>query len=127
MAKATPAPTAEVAADEPKKRERLSFSKEKKLAYLIINLTGILLSKAVAAVLTEEQKTKVTAAKKTAKEIGGDDDPLKGCSDRITAIGGELKALDYTSPAAPAQAKELGLELDRQFKRKKQIEEMLGV
>ena len=120
---AAPAP----APAETAKRTRLSFSKDKKLAYLLAALVTILTSKAVAAVLTEEQKAKVTKAQESAKELGSDD-VLKPVTDRIAAIQSEFKAIDYTKDLdkAAAQAKELALELDKQIKRKKQIEEMIG-
>ena len=130
-ASATPASGASAAttpaAAETPKRTRLSFSKDKKLAYLMAGLVTILTSKAVAAVLTEEQKTKVAKAKAQADEIGGGD-PFKPVHDRIQAIQKELSEINYMKdPAAgAAQAIELGKELDRQIKRKKQIEEMIG-
>ncbi len=112
---------------ETPKRTRLSFSKEKRLAYLMAGLVTILTSKPVAAVLTEDQKAKVVKAKTQANEIGGGD-PFKGVTDRILAIQSELKAIDYSKDPekAVANALELGKELDRQIKRKKQIEEMIG-
>ncbi len=116
-------------AETPKTRTRLSFSKEKKLAYLVVALVGILTSKPVAAVLTEEQKTKVTKAQKAADEVGGGD-VLKPVTDRIAAIQKELAAIDWKKPELlnqnSAQAKELAADLDRQIKRKKQIEDMIG-
>ncbi len=111
------------------KRTRLSISKEKKLAYLALSLVSILQSKAVVVVLTDEQKAKVKAVKASADEVGGGD-VLKPVTDRIAAIQVELKALDFTKPeninTVAAQAKELAGELDRQIKRKKQIEDMIA-
>lgn len=114
-------------ATEAPKRTRLSLSKDKKLAYLVLSLVAILEVKAVATTLDEGQKAKVKAAKATANEIGGGD-VLKPVTDRIVAIQTELKALDFTVDAnkAAAQAKELANELDRQIKRKKQIEDMIA-
>ena len=124
---AAPAPVTQQNATPAKTRTRLSMSKDKKLAYLLAGLVSILSSKQVATVLTEDQKTKVATAKKMADEIGGGD-VLKPVTDRIQAIQVELKAIDYSKDPekASAQVKELALELDKQIKRKKQIEEMIG-
>lgn len=118
-----PAPAPEPA----KTRTRLSFNKEQKLAFVVTGLVSILASKAVAAVLTEEQKAKVKAAETKANEVGGGD-PFKPIEDRIKAIQSELKAIDYSKDVerAVAQAKELASELDKQIKRKKQVEELIG-
>ncbi len=111
------------------KRTRLSVSKDKKLAYLVLSLVSILETAKVAAALDESQKAKAAAAKTTANEIGGGD-VLKPITDRIVAIQKELHALDFTKPETinqtAAQAKELANELDRQIKRKKQIEDMIA-
>jgi hypothetical protein len=125
--KETDAPPAAATVTETAKRTRLSLSKDKKLAYLVLSMVAILEGAKVAAALTEPEKAKVVAAKATANEIGGGD-VLKPVTDRIVAIQGELKALDFTADAnkAAAQAKELANELDRQIKRKKQIEDMIA-
>lgn len=111
-----------------KTRNRLSIKTEKKLAYALKGLVAILASKAVVAVLTEEQKAKAAKAGVQAKESIGTDDPLKATTDRIVAIQGELKAIDYAKDPekAVSQALELGKELDKQIKRKKQIEEVIA-
>lgn len=125
MPKDNPTPPADTPA--PATRTRLSFSKDKKLAFLVMNLVAILTSKAVAAVLDEDQKLKISKAAKTAKEIGGEN-PLEPTQKRIQEIQKELKAIDYGKDLdkAVAQAKELASELDRQIKRKKQIEELIN-
>ncbi len=106
-----PAATAETP-----KRTRLSVSKDKKLAYLVLSLVSILETAKIAAALDEPQKAKVTAAKATANDIGGGD-VLKPITDRILAIQKELKALDFSKPETinqtAAQAKELANELCR--------------
>lgn len=124
-----PAQNAPAQATEAPKGTRMRFNKEKKLAYLMAGLVAILESKAVVVTLTDEQKAKVAKAKTQANEIGGGD-PFKDIDDRIKAIQVELQnanklmATDLTK--AVEQVKELSSELDRQIKRKKQIEEMIG-
>lgn len=124
---ATGTPPAPETTEPVKTRTRLSFSKEQKLAFVVTGLVAILTSKAVTAVLTEEQKTKIKAAEAKANEVGGGD-PFKPIDDRIKAIQGELKAIDYSKDIerAVAQAKELSSELDKQIKRKKQVQELIG-
>lgn len=114
-------------AEETKKRERLSFSREKKLAYAVIGLVALLTSDAVAKLLTEDQKAKVTKAQTLAGEVGGGD-VLKPVTDRIAAIQKELKGINYVDDPvkSAAQAKELALELNRQLDRKKKIEELIA-
>lgn len=123
----TATPPAQTPPEPAKTRTRLSFSKEQKLAFVVTGLVSILASKAVAAVLTEEQKAKVKAAETKANEVGGGD-PFKAIDDRVKAIIVELKAIDYTKDLAKAneQAKELQKELDGQLKRKAQIQELIG-
>lgn len=120
-----PAPPAETPVETEKaKRSRQSFGKDKQLAYLLTGLVGILESEAVSKALTTEQLQKIATAKTKANEIGGD--PLKPVTDRIAAIQGELRAFDFDQPNALAKHKELALDLDRQAKKKAQIEEMIG-
>lgn len=114
-----------------KTRERLAFSKDKKLAFLLLNVIGILESAKVVAVLTEEQKAAVVKAKTAATETMPDD-PIAAVDKRVTAIQKELQAAqkELSDPAkmtaAIAKVKELALELDRQDKRKKQIQDLIS-
>ena len=131
----TAAPPPPAASTETPKRTRMGFSKEKKIAYMLLSVLSILASKAIVAVLTEEQKAQIAKANKAAEAIGAED-PFKAVNDRVAAIQKELVALqakfpkDATNNAAMTayvnQAKELTLELDRQIKRKAQISELLG-
>lgn len=126
-AKDAPAPAAPAIPAEAPKRSRFSFSKDQKLAFVLSGLIGILGTEAIAKLLTDEQKAKVTKAQAEVEKIGVGD-PFKAVNDRIAAIQVELKAIDYAADLnkAVAQAKELSAELDRQIKRKAQITEMIG-
>lgn len=130
---AKPQAAAPAAPAEGAKRQRTSFSREKKIGYMLLSAMAILNSKAVAAVLTEEQKAKAAKMAESVKALKAED-PFETVNNRIAEIQKELQALkapaDMTNIEAltkfAAQAKELSLELDRQIKKKNQITELLG-
>jgi len=127
--------TKPAATTETAKRTRTAFSKEKKIGYMLLSVLAILNTKAVVAILTDEQKAQIAKADKAAQAIGAED-PFKAVNERVQAIQKELVELQSKFPKDPTDnaamtayvnsAKELTLELDRQIKRKAQITELLG-
>lgn len=135
MAKSTGAATPPAVAETPEKpkRQRTSISKEKKIGYMLLSALAVLNAKTVVAVLDEAQKATVTKVSEAAKAIGAED-PFKDTNARINELQKELTALKPPTNATDmealnkyvAQAKELSAELDRQIKKKAQINELLG-
>lgn len=102
-------------------RKRSALSAEKTMAIVIAGLVAILTRAEVAAVTTDEEKTKVDAANKIASDLNAQTiDPLKK---RITEIQAEFKAIlaKMAEPGADVttladQSKKLSQELSQKQK-----------